>query len=71
MLLAFCRQPSDFSIQKAVGFFLSGYKITAFFPKKQKKHHILQKKCKIIWSCQKKAVPLHPLFPKATLREVP
>jgi hypothetical protein len=49
MVFAFSRQPSDFSIQKAVGFFLSGCKITAFFPKKQKKHLILQKKCKIIW----------------------
>jgi hypothetical protein len=36
-------------------------KITTFSSKKQEKHHKMQKKCKNIWSCQKKAVPLHSL----------
>jgi hypothetical protein len=29
-----------------------------------KKYAFMQKKCKKIWSYQKKAVPLHPLFEK-------
>ena len=31
----------------------------------------MQKKCKNIWSIQKKAVPLHPLFENQVLRIVP
>ncbi len=30
----------------------------------------MQKKCKKIWSCQKKAVLLHPLFEKTIIRMV-
>ena len=31
----------------------------------------MQKKCKKIWSCQKKVVPLHPLFEKQARRMGP
>jgi hypothetical protein len=42
-------------------------KITKKHPYLQEKYAFMQKKCKKIWSCQKKAVLLHPLLKRRLL----